>query len=380
MGEEERTIFARHVVIFLIVFTAFSPLLVRPVKATIPALNLPPLPVIIEVSNGTQSYFNTVLSNVPPAYDVTNSSYMGWCVDRRTNMARSPATHNATLYSSSNPPPFLSNQNWTDLNYLLNHKKGTAEDIQEAIWYFINFAGNYTPSTSTALAMVNDAKKNSTGFVPSIGQVLAVICYTIESNAQISVIEIKQGGDQAPPTTILMIGEPKHISDSQIYVSPETPFTLNATDDNSGVASTWLRINYSTPDSNTTILDWTRYPDNHPPFHLGRLCTLEITIYPDCNFTIEFYSIDKAGNIETTKTAFVIMLGPDIDGNNKVNMDDLETVLEAFGSFPTHPRWNLLADLNFDGKIDLRDIDIVLRYFGQQHYLVTTIIPEVFFA
>lgn len=186
--------------------------------------------------------------------------------------------------------------------------------------------------------------------------------------------------DTSPPTTTLEIGQPKRLSDSQTYVSPATPFTLNATDDNSGVDSTWLRINYSTPDINTTILDWTRYPDNHPPFHLGRLCTLEITIYPDCNFTIEFYSIDKAGNIEATKTAFVIMLGPDINGDNKVNMDDLQTVMEAFGSFPTHPRWNLLADLNFDGKVDLRDIDIVLRYFGQQHYLVTTIIPEVFFA
>lgn len=186
--------------------------------------------------------------------------------------------------------------------------------------------------------------------------------------------------DTDPPTTTLEIGQPKRLSDSQIYVSPITPFTLNATDDNSGVASTWLRINYSTPDSNTTILDWTLYPDNHPSFYLGRLRTIEITIYPDCNFTIEFYSIDKAGNIETTKTAFVIMLGPDIDGNNKVNMDDLETMIEAFGSFPTHHRWNLLADLNFDGKIDLRDIDIVLRYFGQQRYLVTTIIPEVFFA
>jgi parallel beta-helix repeat protein len=57
----------------------------------------------------------------------------------------------------------------------------------------------------------------------------------------------------------------------------------------------------------------------------------------------------------------------DTNRDMKVDIGDISTVLDAFGSYPTHPRWNPNADTNSDGRIDMADIIIVLTNFGQ-HY------------
>jgi hypothetical protein len=175
----------------LIALVVVSLILVRYVNAVDTGLNLPSMPVTIEVYNGTESYYDTLLSNVPSGYNVENGSYLGWCVDRRCIMQRSPATHQVTLFSSCNPPNNLTGQKWDMVNYILNHKQGASEDIQQAIWYFINLVGNYLPSRPTALAMINDTNANGIGFVPTIDQTIAVICYTTESKTQITIIEAR---------------------------------------------------------------------------------------------------------------------------------------------------------------------------------------------
>jgi len=40
-------------------------------------------------------------------------------------------------------------------------------------------------------------------------------------------------------------------------------------------------------------------------------------------------------------------------------------VAKAFGATPSDPRWNPAADLNGDGKIDMKDIAIVTANFGK---------------
>jgi len=168
-------------------------------------LNLPTMPVRIEVFDGVESYFLTKLMDVPEGYDVTNGTYLGWCIDTRAEMARSPATHSVILYSSLNPPGELANEEWDMVNYILNHKSenATAKDIQEAIWYFINIDGNYTPTSQAAWQIVNDALQNGRGFTPESGQVAAVICYPINllvqpSEVQISIIEVEIKPAQEP--------------------------------------------------------------------------------------------------------------------------------------------------------------------------------------
>jgi len=156
-------------------------------------LNLPSKIVRIEVFDGTESYFLTKLLDVPEGYDVTNGTYPGWCIDTRAEMARSPATHPVKLYSSLNPPGDLANESWDMVNYILNHKRGNATDIQQAIWYFINLDTAYTPTSEVAWEIINDALANGEGYVPNYGEKIAVICYpqyVLPSEVQISIIEV----------------------------------------------------------------------------------------------------------------------------------------------------------------------------------------------
>lgn len=97
--------------------------------------------------------------------------------------------------------------------------------------------------------------------------------------------------DNSPPTTTLSIGEPKYVSDIT-YVTPETSFTLEATDDTgSGICSIAYRIYNTTYDSG-----WLPYT---APFYLTSLT--------DGVYTIKFNSTDNLGNIEATNSIQVTL-------------------------------------------------------------------------
>jgi hypothetical protein len=96
--------------------------------------------------------------------------------------------------------------------------------------------------------------------------------------------------DNTPPTTTLTIGEPKYIS-NKTYVTPDTPFTLEATDTESGVYSTAYRI-YNTAYNS----GWQTYT---APFHLTSLT--------DGAYIIEYNSTDNIGNTEQTNTVTVVL-------------------------------------------------------------------------
>jgi hypothetical protein len=170
------------------------------VSASDSGLNLPRSAIIrIEVFNGTESYFNTLLMDVPSGYDVTNGTYPGWCVDTTVPMSRSPATHDVLLYSSLNPPNgTVADQRWDLVNYILNHKRGSAINIQDAIWYFIDFSNaSMVPSLTDTITweIINDTIANGTGYAPAFGQTIAVLCVPIlllpqPTPVQINIIEV----------------------------------------------------------------------------------------------------------------------------------------------------------------------------------------------
>jgi hypothetical protein len=54
----------------------------------------------------------------------------------------------------------------------------------------------------------------------------------------------------------------------------------------------------------------------------------------------------------------------DINYDGKVDMKDIGAVARAFGEFPGRPRWNPAYDINGDDKIDMRDIATVAHNFG----------------
>jgi len=48
-----------------------------------------------------------------------------------------------------------------------------------------------------------------------------------------------------------------------------------------------------------------------------------------------------------------------LNGDEKVDMKDMVIVAKAFGSYPSHPRWNIIADLNCDNVVGMKDIVLV---------------------
>jgi len=97
--------------------------------------------------------------------------------------------------------------------------------------------------------------------------------------------------DNTPPETTVTIGEPKYVS-GIIYLTPETPLALSASDgEGSGVSSTAYRIYNSTYDSG-----WLSYTE---PFNL--------TAFADGIYIIEYYSIDNLGNMEATNSVQVAL-------------------------------------------------------------------------
>lgn len=179
-----KTVFALSLIAVAMVFVIPA----GHVNATGSDLNLPGNAVTIKIFDGSSSNFRILLSGFPSGYDVAYGYYAGWCVDREYVVTRNTPL-SVVLYSTLNPPPLIWNQRWDMVNYILNHKNGTAWAVQEAIWYFVNFIGNYTPDSPAATEMVNDAILNGEGFIPKTGQVEAVICYPVQ-RTQITVIEV----------------------------------------------------------------------------------------------------------------------------------------------------------------------------------------------
>ena len=56
----------------------------------------------------------------------------------------------------------------------------------------------------------------------------------------------------------------------------------------------------------------------------------------------------------------------DINGDGKVNVQDLFAASKAFGSYPGHPRWDPDIDLNQDLVIDVRDLFTIAKNFGRE--------------
>ncbi|HEC76017.1 MAG TPA: hypothetical protein ENI33_02015, partial [Thermoplasmatales archaeon] len=158
----------------------------------VPEPDLPTDTVTMKVYDGNDSYFDTWLFDVPPGYDVTNGSYIGWCVDRSHGIKRNHF-YQTTLYSTYDP--YLDTKceaaegiDWDRINYVLNHEQGDDDDVQDAIWYFTGDK-SYWQITPIARIMVNDALANGEGFVPLPGEIMALICY-VNDNIQLTIIEI----------------------------------------------------------------------------------------------------------------------------------------------------------------------------------------------
>jgi uncharacterized repeat protein (TIGR01451 family) len=121
------------------------------------------------------------------------------------------------------------------------------------------------------------------------------------------VTEVCDTTDNTPPVTIKTVGNPKYGPNDE-WVRNTTIFNMTATDDDSGVAATYLRIWYQGV--------WTPLPgtgvgkNNNFMVYLGNF-----TLSGNCKHYIEFYSEDNVGNKEATQnqTHYVDEMAPTTD-------------------------------------------------------------------
>ena len=67
-------------------------------------------------------------------------------------------------------------------------------------------------------------------------------------------------------------------------------------------------------------------------------------------YTLSF-SCDSCGNLDN-----------DVEG--KINMKDIAIAAKAFSTRPGDPLWDPKADINYDDKVDMKDIGKIARVFG----------------
>jgi len=116
---------------------------------------------------------------------------------------------------------------------------------------------------------------------------------------------------------------------------------------------------------------WTSFPDGN-----GTLATMKfnVTSLPATVTTFpitlsEVIIVDADGNTVPYRRlingAIMAPLKPeDLTADGKVDIQDLVTWALAFGSTSTSPNWNLKADINHDGKVNILDGVMIAKMFG----------------
>jgi len=212
-----------------------------------PTVGLPPGYVTMLVEDGASSWFVMNISDVPHGYDIMDGEYLGWCAQYNIKMSRG-VNHAAALYSSYDPnmPDDFQDENWTKVNYVLNHKQDYNLDrthLQRVIWHYID--DNYElPSDpgSDVQKMISDADENGSDFCPEPGDVIVILADCVAS-VQRTFLELplpepgENGNGGSPgegnitnhaPTADAYFGEPYHgFTNSEIIFDGSHSYDLD---------------------------------------------------------------------------------------------------------------------------------------------------------
>ena len=142
--------------------------------------NIPKFPVEMYVREGTRSRFELFFLNVKYGYDLQDFQfYNAWCLKKGAPLPGG-TVHDIRLYNSADPniPPEFKRMKWNQINYLINHKTGSKEDIQEAIWELANSPGPRKMSPA-AVRLVREANRKGRDFKPGAGDMVAIICASV---------------------------------------------------------------------------------------------------------------------------------------------------------------------------------------------------------
>lgn len=155
------------------------------------APKIPKFPVEMFVRRGTSSRFELFFLNVKYGYDLQDFQfYKAWCLDKGAPLPGG-TVHNVRLYNSSDPnmPPSFKRLQWRQINYVINHKVGSKEDVQEAIWHLSKDRGHGKMSAK-AVRMIHEASLKGKDYNPAAGDLVAILCQSV-GNQQPVFIEYK---------------------------------------------------------------------------------------------------------------------------------------------------------------------------------------------
>lgn len=81
---------------------------------------------------------------------------------------------------------------------------------------------------------------------------------------------------------------------------------------------------------------------------------------------IEVADLENQLEVTALSIARIVARYPaDINNDGKVDIKDVSFVAARFGITPSHPLWDPVADLNGDNKIDIKDVSTVARHYGE---------------
>lgn len=323
----------------------------------------------------TGSYFGTTLTFSGTGYDVTSGTrYLGWCIEENVSLAfhgRYPNMYtdpfNVALYSSLSPslPPSVTMKDgtpipWNKVNYVLNHKQGTWPSIQLAIWRLAWDTNTATGSMTQeqidiAQAMVDEANANA-GFVPDVGETVAVILDTTGLNGttpvQKTIIEVTVPGTPAPHITLTKTAAPQ--LSNPVKVGDSINYQLIATNDGNVTLT-----NVVISDPTLGALTCSPQPTNLPP---GSALT--------CSGSYKLTQADiDAAKVDNTATVTSTLRN---GGTGPTDTDTVSTPVPtaALGDF-------VWLDLNGNGLQDagepgLPNVKVNLYLSGSSAILVST--------
>jgi hypothetical protein len=85
------------------------------------------------------------------------------------------------------------------------------------------------------------------------------------------------------------------------------------------------------------------------------------------NVTLTLTGLMKDGGLFEGSGRLLVRMPGDMNMDGIVGMRDIAPVARAFGSDPTGPRWDPVADENEDGEVNLKDVAIVSKLFGRTY-------------
>lgn len=142
------------------------------------------------------SYLIHTVTNTPAGYALADGTYTAWCIDY-FDVIYDGVTYRPRMYRPGDPqiPSQIQSPHWDRIQYILNHKRGEAIDIQGALWHFIGGPvtpgdAMFYPPTSLASNLVDEALLNGAGFTPGPGQIRAVI-FDLGPDLQATIIEAR---------------------------------------------------------------------------------------------------------------------------------------------------------------------------------------------